>query len=138
MGTKTKFRFNRFSAVPANDCFSLDFLPLPEGARFLESISTPVTLQKKAPFLNGKKGNKKEGQIMVNPFQAGLLKAAGRAHSLLFVNRHGFGLNTGYEKKHGGFHSRKELCSIGTMKKKAAGVRKRKNIDLLDYIQKNR
>ena len=69
-------------------------------SRLTKETSATLTLNERISFSNTENRNEKEREIVIHPFQAGLIQSAGGTHSRMAVDLNGFWLNPAYEEKH--------------------------------------
>ena len=62
--------------------------------------SASLALQKWISFFYANNWYKKDGEVVINPFQACLVKSTGWTEPGLFIQIYGFRLNSSNEKKH--------------------------------------
>lgn len=67
---------------------------------FTVDASAALTGQKSPPFFDTKKGQEKDRDILVHPFQARRQKTTGGAHLGVVLKINGFWLDSCNEKKH--------------------------------------
>jgi hypothetical protein len=77
------------------------FLHGPPGNSFRGgNYSATITDQNRVTFLNRKKRDKKQAQVMIDPLQPGLSQSTGGANPLSLTHDNSLGLNSANKKEH--------------------------------------
>jgi len=69
-------------------------------AGFTGHPAAALAMEKRHPPLHREQWDEKEREMVIHPFQAGLIQTTGLTHPGGFIQRHGLGLNAADEEKH--------------------------------------
>ena len=99
IGAIMELRLNAFVAVGTFSYGSPGVGTYVSG--FLSQRSTTPAFKNRGALFNPDDGQKKNRKVMIHSFEMCLKKTTGSAHHRRVVKVNGFGLYSGYEKKHG-------------------------------------